>query len=134
MLTIDRILHVSFPAVLAHLRPAGGVFVSSLLNDKLVDGSIELSTDMGGYPLETISVPLGWNAGDDAANDERGRVTLASLLLTNGINAHDDVMMKRLVRGYVLPNAIYELGPTCEVGGGMFICQLSTVIAVKAQA
>lgn len=111
---LTPLIYANFHPTLDLMR-GGDVFATQELNDLLKDGLI--TNAIGGSLDNHISIPVTWTMGDETKNSEPDRMlALLAALLKNGIEAHDDRLMKVITKDDFVASP-YMLSPVQEVPG-----------------
>jgi hypothetical protein len=118
-ITIADLLTLAYPAVLAALQK-GNKWINPELNKRQEEGLIR-SMMLGAivhiplwgggvqdYPTEQIVTPMVWTDMDEAnANTENKKVSLATSLLENGLQTHDDMLLDKMGNGQMIVSKHY---------------------------
>lgn len=113
--TIAEILTVSWDSALKEML-RGNKFADPRLNAALAEGRIRVVTigaavQLAGrpeyYKVEQLAVPLTWAKTDDEKNDAKGRITLVTNLIENGVNSHDFMLLEQLEKSDLVVSKQY---------------------------
>jgi len=75
-------------------NPDAGILVTDMDSAPLTKTEIGTAAS---YEIAQLSVPVTWSKGDDAKNpEENQKVNLATQILENGINTHDDIIERNI--------------------------------------
>lgn len=132
-MTIASILVASYPTVLAIMQ-AGNEFIDPELRKATAERRLTVQTlgpcvvdgaTGAHYTVSEVIIPLVWELSDDE-RPERDKVYLVKSLIENGVQCHDDVLLKKLGAGRAVASKEYRYNLRSN---GPFSVKLYTAIA-----